>query len=80
MADKKRVLAGNKTRNRKSMTHEVEKWDAEEWLQHNKDIWNHPMVTDRTDRNAYEVADLIAEFTNYIIKKQNNKNESNIGI
>jgi hypothetical protein len=62
------------------MTHEVEKWDAEEWLQKNKDIWNHPMVTDRTDRNAYEVADLIAEFTNYIIKKQNNKNESNIGI
>jgi hypothetical protein len=62
------------------MTHEVDKWDAEEWLQKNKDIWNHPMVTDRTDRNAYEVADLIAEFTNYIIKKQNNKNESNIGI
>jgi hypothetical protein len=62
------------------MTHEIDKWDAEEWLQKNKDIWNHPMVTDRTDRNAYEVADLIAEFTNYIIKKQNNKNESNIGI
>jgi hypothetical protein len=53
------------------MTHEVDKWDAEEWLQHNKDIWNHPMVTDRTDRNAYEVADLMAEFTNHIIKKQN---------
>jgi len=62
------------------MTHEVDRWDAEEWLQKNKDIWNHPMVTDRTDRNAYEVADLIAEFTNYILKKQNNKNESNIGI
>lgn len=53
------------------MTHEVDKWDAEEWLQHNKDIWNHPMVTDRTDRNAYEVADLMAEFTNHIINKQN---------
>jgi hypothetical protein len=52
------------------MTHEVDKWDAEEWLQHNKDIWNHPMVTDRTDRNAYEVADLMAEFTNHIINKQ----------
>lgn len=53
------------------MTHEVDKWDAEEWLQHNKDIWNHPMVTDRIDRNAYEVADLMAEFTNHIINKQN---------
>ena len=52
------------------MTHEVDKWDAEEWLQHNKDIWNHPMVTDSTDRNAYEVADLMAEFTNHIINKQ----------
>ena len=53
------------------MTHEVDKWDAEEWLQKNKDIWNHPMVTDRTDINAYEVADLMAEFTNHIINKQN---------
>jgi len=53
------------------MTHEVDKWDAEEWLQHNKDIWNHPMVTDRTDRNAYEVADLMADFANHIITKQN---------
>ena len=62
------------------MTQEIDKWDVEQWLQQNKDIWNHPMITDRTDKNAYEVADLIAEFTNYIIKKQNNKNESNIGI
>ena len=53
------------------MRHEVDKWYAEEWLQHNKDIWNHPMVTDRTDRNAYEVADLMAEFANHIINKQN---------
>jgi len=53
------------------MTHEVDKWDAEEWMQQNKDIWNHPMVTDRTDRNAYEVADLMAEFANHIINKQN---------
>jgi hypothetical protein len=55
------------------MTHQVDRWDAEEWLQQNKDIWNHPMVTDRTDRNAYEVADLMAEFTNYIINKQEQK-------
>jgi len=62
------------------MIQEIDKWDAEQWLQDYKDIWNHPMITDRTDKNAYEVADLMAEFTNYILKKQNNKNESNIGI
>ena len=55
------------------MTHEIERWDAEEWLQKNKDIWNHPMVTDRTDSNAYEVADLMAEFANYILSKQKQK-------
>ncbi len=55
------------------MTHEVEKWDAEDWLQQNKDIWNHPMVTDRTDKNAYEVADLMADFANHIINKQKQK-------
>ncbi len=43
------------------MTQEVDKWDAEEWLQHNKDIWNHP------------VADLMADFANYIINKQKQK-------
>lgn len=55
------------------MTHEVDKWDAEDWLQQNKDIWNHPMVTDRTDKNAYEVADLMADFANYILDKQKQK-------
>jgi len=55
------------------MTHEIESWDAEEWLQKNKDIWNHPMVTDRTDSNAYEVADLMADFANYILSKQKQK-------
>jgi hypothetical protein len=55
------------------MTHEVDKWNAEEWLQKNKDIWNHPMVTDRTNSNAYEVADLMAEFANHILSKQKQK-------
>ena len=55
------------------MTHEIDRWDAEEWLQKNKDIWNHPMVTDRTDSNAYEVADLMADFANYILNKQKQK-------
>jgi hypothetical protein len=52
------------------MTHKVDRWDAEEWLQENKDIWNHPMVRDRTESNGYEVADLMAEFANYILSKQ----------
>ena len=55
------------------MTHEVDRWDAEEWLQQNKDIWNHPIVTDRTESNAYEVADLMADFANYILSKQEQK-------
>ncbi len=55
------------------MTHEVDKWDAEEWLQQNKDIWNHPMVRDRTETNGYEVADLMADFANYILSKQEQK-------
>ena len=55
------------------MTHEVDRWDAEEWLQEHKDIWNHPMVTDRTETNGYEVADLMADFANYILSKQEQK-------
>ncbi len=55
------------------MTHEVDRWDAEEWLQEHKDIWNHPMVRDRTETNGYEVADLMAEFANYILDKQKQK-------
>ncbi len=59
--------------NKYLMTHEVDRWDAEEWLQENKDIWNHPMVRDRTQTNGYEVADLMAEFANYILSKQEQK-------
>ena len=42
----------------------IDRWDAEEWLGENKDIWNHPRVTDRNDKESYEVADLMAEFAN----------------
>ena len=34
---------------------------AEEFLQ-SKDIWNHPMVTDRTESNGYEVEHLLEDF------------------
>lgn len=37
--------------------------EAEEFLQ-SKDIWNHPYISDRTNNNGYEVADLMAEFAN----------------
>lgn len=40
----------------------IERFDAEDWLGENKDIWNHPRITDRTDKESYEVADLMAEF------------------
>lgn len=40
----------------------IDRFDAEEWLGENKDIWNHPIVTDRNEKESYEVADLMAEF------------------
>ena len=40
----------------------IERFDAEDWLGQNKDIWNHPRVTDRNNKESYEVADLMAEF------------------
>jgi hypothetical protein len=55
------------------MIQEIDRWDAEKWLQDNKDIWNHPMVSDRTDKNGYEVADLMVDFANYILSKQKQK-------
>ena len=40
----------------------IERFDAEDWLGQNKDVWNHPIVTDRNNKESYEVADLMAEF------------------
>jgi len=42
---------------------------AEDWLGENKDIWNHPIITDRTDKESYEVADLMAEFANQFFRQ-----------
>ena len=45
--------------------------DAEVWLGEQKDIWHHPLLGDRKNRNSYEVADLMAEFANwYFIKNK----------
>ena len=45
---------------------EVESFDAEDFLQ-TKDIFNHPRIYDRTEKNSYEVAELMAEFVNHIL-------------
>ena len=44
----------------------VESFDAEDFLQ-TKDIFNHPRIYDRTGKNSYEVAELMAEFVNHIL-------------
>jgi hypothetical protein len=44
----------------------IDRWDAEDWLGKNKDIWNHPRVTDRNNKESYEVADLMAEYANWL--------------
>ena len=41
----------------------AERFDAEDFL-NTKDIYNHPIITDRENVNGYEVADLMAEFVN----------------
>jgi hypothetical protein len=41
----------------------VESFDADDFL-NTKDIWNHPYISDRTESNGYEVAQLMAEFAN----------------
>lgn len=43
--------------------------DAEEFLGNKKDIWNHPRIADRNNKESYEVADLMAEFANYYAGK-----------
>lgn len=47
----------------------IERFDVEDWLGENKDIWNHPRITDRNDKESYEVADLIAEFANMFFRQ-----------
>lgn len=47
----------------------IERFDAEDWLGEKKDIWNHPRITDRTDKESYEVADLMAEFANQFFRQ-----------
>ena len=42
-----------------------ERFDAEDWLCEHKDIWNHPIVADRNDKESYEVVDLMSEFANW---------------
>ena len=48
----------------------IERFDAEDWLGEKKDIWNHPIITDRNGLESYEVADLMAEFANSVISNE----------
>lgn len=48
----------------------IERFDAENWLGEKKDIWNHPIITDRNGLKSYEVADLMAEFANSVISNE----------
>lgn len=52
---------------------DAERFDAEDWLNENKDIWNHPIIGDRLEKNGYEVADLMAEFANWYYKNNRGK-------
>jgi len=47
----------------------VESFDVNDWLGENRDIWHHPYISDRTNTNGYEVAQLIADFANSIVKQ-----------
>lgn len=53
-----------------SFSFPIESFDAEDWLGENKDIWNHPIITDRNGLESYEVADLMAEFANSVISNE----------
>jgi hypothetical protein len=49
----------------------VDEFFVEDWLGEEKDIWHHPIVSDRTDKKSYGVAELILEFNNYLLKNEN---------
>lgn len=53
------------------LTLSCERFDAEEWLNDHRDIWNHPSITDRNGKQSYEVADLMADFVNWYNKNKN---------
>jgi len=54
----------------------AESFDAEDFL-NKKDIWNHPYISDRTEKISYEVAILMAEFTNFYNTKTEEVKECN---
>lgn len=46
----------------------LDRWDAEDFLIE-KGISNHPIVSDCNNKESYEVADLMVEFTNDNIRR-----------
>jgi len=47
--------------------------DAEEYL-NELDIFDHPRIQDRNNKNSYEVSQIMAEFTNEYLKTLTNGN------
>jgi len=56
----------------------IERDDAEKWLNENRDIWNHPIISDRNEKESYEVADLMADFANYLALQKENDPDNQI--
>jgi hypothetical protein len=46
-------------------------FDAQSWLGEKKDIWNHPRISDRTDKMDYDLSELLEYFGDDIINKLN---------
>lgn len=63
------TLITNNNMSRSERTGAIERDDAEVWLQENKDVWNHPRIIDRTNKESHELADLMAEFANHCRNK-----------
>jgi hypothetical protein len=51
--------------------------DAEDFL-NSKDIWNHPRISDRNDKQSYDVAQLMSEFANMQVALPEEKEEKRI--
>ncbi len=54
----------------------ADNFDADKWLGEQMDIWNHPTIADRNNKNSYEVSELMAEFAKLYYRKGNEDADS----
>lgn len=47
----------------------ADSFDAEEFLNKERDIWNHQGISDRNGTHYYEIAELMADFANSFYNK-----------